>query len=72
NAAKLGQTFADANRGTKPGQIMRDIAKAILGAADSDDGKLADNGGTSLLGKLDFKSLLAKKSKGPKQAANAD
>src|SRR6187397_2258220 len=30
NAAKLGQTFADANRSAKAGQVIRDIAKAIV------------------------------------------
>lgn len=60
HAAKLGQTFAEANRATKPGAIMRDIAKAIVG---SDDGAIAPTSGGSLLAKLDFKSLLAKKDK---------
>jgi pilus assembly protein CpaE len=63
NAAKLGQTFADANRTAKSGIVMRDIAKAILGAGEDngdDDGARA---GGSLLGKFDLKSLLAKKDK---------
>src|SRR5688500_10628346 len=64
NAAKLGQTFADANRSTKAGQAIRDIAKAIVGVGD-DGAELAQAGsGGSLLGKLDFKSLLSKKEKG--------
>jgi pilus assembly protein CpaE len=65
NAAKLGQTFADANRNAKSGQTIRDIAKAILGASDDDGASLAEvNTNGSLLGKLDLKSLLAKKAKG--------
>ncbi|BBC74172.1 pilus assembly protein CpaE [Altererythrobacter sp. B11] len=62
NAAKLGQTFADANRATKPGAVMREIASAILGAGDDDGADLGKAGtGTSLLGKLDLKSLIGKK-----------
>lgn len=73
NAAKLGQTFADANRGTKAGSVMRDLAKTVQGAAEVDNSKpAAGAGGTSLLGKFDFKALLAKKDKGPKSALTAD
>ena len=65
NAAKLGQTFADANRTTKAGQAIRDVAKAIVGVGDDDGGELAQAGaGGSLLGKFDLKSLLSKKEKG--------
>jgi pilus assembly protein CpaE len=65
NAAKLGQTFADANRSSKAGGAIRDIAKAIVGVSDDEGADLARSGsaGTSLLGKFDFKSLLAKKEK---------
>ncbi len=73
NAAKLGQTFADANRSSKAGGAMRDVAQAILasgeGEAASEVG--GSGGGSSLLGKFDFKSLLGKKSKG-KAAAEAE
>ena len=65
NAAKLGQTFADANRTAKCGQVIRDIAKAIVGVGDDDGAELAQTGtGGSLLGKFDLKSLLSKKDKG--------
>jgi pilus assembly protein CpaE len=65
NAAKLGQTFADANRSAKAGGVLRDIAKAIVGVSDDDGTELAQTGaGSSLLGKFDLKSLLAKKEKG--------
>jgi len=65
NAAKLGQTFADANRSAKAGQVIRDIAKVIVGVSEDDAAELAQTGtGGSLLGKFDLKSLLAKKEKG--------
>jgi pilus assembly protein CpaE len=75
NAAKLGQTFADANRTAKAGQVVRDIAKAIVGVGDDDGTELAQAGaGGSLLGKFDLKSLLSKKDKGKaaKQAEPAE
>jgi pilus assembly protein CpaE len=75
NAAKLGQTFADANRATKAGQAIRDIAQAIVGVSEDDAAELAQSGaGSSLLGKFDFKSLLSKKEKGgaTKQSARAE
>ena len=65
NAAKLGQTFVDANRSSKAGGVIKDIAKTILGAAE--EGGQVDKGapeGSSLLGKFDLKSLLGKKEKG--------
>jgi len=65
NAARLGQTFVDANRAAKSGQAMRDVGKAIIGVCDDDGAELAQSGvQTSLLGKFDLKSLLAKKDKG--------
>jgi pilus assembly protein CpaE len=72
NAAKLGQTFVDANRSSKAGGVLKDIAKTILGAAE--EGGQADSGApdsSSLLGKFDLKSLLGKKEKG-KAAESAD
>src|SRR6478736_2611769 len=73
NAAKLGRTFGDANRTAKSGQVIRDISKAIVGVSDDDGAELAQNGtGSSLLGKLDLKSLLARKEKGGKQAVPAE
>ncbi|MEO6042035.1 MAG: pilus assembly protein CpaE [Croceibacterium sp.] len=65
NAAKLGQTFAEANRATKAGIAIRDVAKAIIGTGEETKADLAQAGAsTSLLGKFDLKSLLAKKDKG--------
>ena len=67
NAAKLGQTFADANRSSKASQTIRQIAERIIGAADEE---AAENvvAKKSLLGSFDFKSLLVKKSKAPARA----
>jgi pilus assembly protein CpaE len=65
NAAKLGQTFAEANRAAKAGAVMRDIAAQILGLGDVEEegakAASAAKGGNSLLGKFDIKGLLAKK-----------
>lgn len=69
NAAKLGQAFVDANRASKAGTALRQVAERVIGA--SDDGALDDEPAkTSLLGSFDFKSLLAKK--GKKVAAPAE
>ena len=65
NAAKLGQTFADANRSTKAASVIREIGKAITGLGEGeviDDGVKAK---ASLLGKFDLKGLLPKKEKAP-------
>lgn len=70
NAAKLGQTFADANRSAKAGVAIRDIAKAVMGFGDGEvieDGVVAKK---SLLGKFDFKALMPKKQ--AKQAKPAE
>ena len=61
NAAKLGQTFVDANRSTKAGAAIREIATAVLGVGEEDAINDAAEGGSSLLGKFDLKSLLGKK-----------
>lgn len=64
NAAKLGQTFADANRSAKAGVVIRDVAKAVMGISDGETVDDAVKAKPSLLGKLDLKALLAKKGKG--------
>src|SRR6478752_4162810 len=64
NAAKLGQTFADANRSAKAGQVIRDISKAIVGVSEEGAELTPSGAGSSLLGKFDLKSLLSKKEKG--------
>jgi len=72
NAAKLGQTFVDANRSSKAGAVIKDISKSILGSVE--EGGEIDSGvpeNSSLLGKFDLKSLLGKKEKG-KAAESVD
>lgn len=61
NAAKLGQTFAEANRAGKGGAVVREIAQAIVGVSDEETAP--EKAKKSLLGKFDLKSLLAKKEK---------
>lgn len=68
NAAKLGQTFADANRSSKAGSVIRDIAKSIMGVGEGEFVDDAVKAKSSLLGKLDIKSLLPKKTKAPAPA----
>ncbi len=65
NAAKLGQTFAEANRAAKGGAAVREIANAIIGVGDAEVAINKGKKGTSLLGKFDIKGLLAKKAKAP-------
>ncbi|RPF72008.1 pilus assembly protein CpaE [Aurantiacibacter spongiae] len=72
NAAKLGQTFIEANKGSKTVAPLRDIAKTIVGVAE-DDGASLDEAGKqgSMLGKFDLKSFLgaAKKDKAAAEPA---
>ncbi len=64
NAAKLGKSYVEANRNSKSAAAIRDVAKAIMGAADEDGASFEDAGkGTSLLGKFDLKSIMSKKDK---------
>ncbi|HUQ13082.1 MAG TPA: pilus assembly protein CpaE [Novosphingobium sp.] len=65
NAAKLGQTFAEANRSTKAGAAIREIASAIIGSGEDDAAEAEPGAGKkSLLGKIgDFKSLMPAKAK---------
>lgn len=66
NAAKLGQTFVEANRSCKASTVIRDIATAVMSAG----GEVADDEAIvkkakakpSLLGSLDLKALMPKKS----------
>ena len=68
NAAKLGQTFAEANRMSKAGGSMREIANAVIGATDSDDDNGLKPAKKSLLGKLDLKAMLSNKKSKPAMA----
>jgi pilus assembly protein CpaE len=70
NAAKLGQTFADANRSSKAGAAIRDIAKSVMGVGDGEAIDDAIKAKSSLLGKFDLKGMLSssKKDKAPAAA----
>ncbi len=57
-AAKLGQTFADANRATKAGAVLRDLAREI-----ADTGEDVVVAKPSLLGKFDLKAMMPKAKK---------
>ena len=61
NAAKLGQTFAEANRSTKAGGAIRDISKAVMGATDVMEPTAKAPAKKSLLGKFDIKSMMPSK-----------
>ncbi|MGB3166824.1 MAG: pilus assembly protein CpaE [Alteraurantiacibacter sp.] len=72
NAAKLGQTFIEANKGSRTVAPIREIGKTIVGVSDDDGAALAESGKQgSLLGKFDLKSFLgsSKKEKGGEMAA---
>lgn len=58
-AAKLGQTFLDANRTTRAAMVMRELGSTILSAIGEDKEAASPRKGGSLLDKLDLKSLLA-------------
>jgi len=67
NAAKLGQTFAEANRSAKAGAGMREVATAVIGAGEAEAAEEATTPGAtakkSLLGKFDLKAMLPPKKK---------
>jgi len=65
NAAKLGQTFADANPSSKASIAMRNLAQMILGTGDEATSAKGAAGKKSLLGKIDLKSMLSKKENDP-------
>ncbi|MBS3928509.1 MAG: pilus assembly protein CpaE [Sphingomonadales bacterium] len=73
NAAKLGQTFADANRSAKAGIAIRDIAKSIMNVGEGEAIDSAIKPKSSLLGKFDLKSMLSgsKKAKAAPAPAQA-
>lgn len=66
NAAKLGQTFAEANRGSKASVAIRQLADRVIGTSEEESFETASNGKKSLLGSFDLKGLLAKKDKSAK------
>ena len=72
NAAKLGQTFVDANRSSKAASAIRDLSRIVMGNAEAggEPGVVAPR--KSLMGKIDFKSMLPKKGKAKKSMADLD
>lgn len=70
NAAKLGQTFTEANRTTKAASVIRDLAKEVIGTSDAAYDEEAAPVKKSLLGKIDLKSMLSKKEKAPAKAGS--
>jgi pilus assembly protein CpaE len=62
NAAKLGQTFVDANASSKASAMIKQIAERIIGASEEDLAVVTQEK-KSLLGGFDLKSLLTKKDK---------
>ncbi|WCT78035.1 AAA family ATPase [Novosphingobium humi] len=70
HCAKLGQTFAEANRATKAGAALRDLALSVksLIAVEAKDGA-AQPERKSLLGKIDLMALLGGKKDGAKEKA---
>ncbi|MWV27332.1 pilus assembly protein CpaE [Aurantiacibacter rhizosphaerae] len=70
NAAKLGQTFIEANKSSKTVGPIREIAKMIAGVAEDDGASIEEAGQKgSMLGKFDLKSLLGSSSKKAKADA---
>lgn len=74
-AAKLGQSFVEANAQSKAAAQIKALSEHILGAAVEEEapqgasGAKAPGGKKSLLGGFDLKGLMAKKDKAPKQPA---
>lgn len=68
NAAKLGQTFVDANPSSKVSTVLRGLAQTIISTGEESGSDGEPKAKASLLGKLDLKGLLAKKEKAPAQA----
>ncbi|MGI8944136.1 MAG: pilus assembly protein CpaE [Qipengyuania sp.] len=63
NAAKLGQSFVEANAQSKATAQIKSLAERIFGTADEDGEDGGEPAKKSLLGAFDLKSLLAKKDK---------
>ncbi len=72
NAAKLGQSFVEANRSSKAGAAIRELAKSVIGATPVEEGANAAPVKKSLLGKLDLKAMMPMKKAKPKAKAAAE
>ncbi len=66
HAAKLGQTFAEANRTSPAGAALRQLAEHVHGIGQTDEAAPAPGPADrkSLLGKIDIKAMLTKRDKG--------
>lgn len=66
-AAKLGKTLAETAKGSKVGAACTELLNHVLGAAEADDAAVAPKAGSkkgdSLLGKIDFKSMMPSRRK---------
>ncbi len=71
NAAKMGQTFVEANRSSKASAVIKQIGERVMGAS-AEDFDLEAPAKKSLLGSFDLKSLLAKKDKSEKAGELAE
>ncbi|MEL1249466.1 pilus assembly protein CpaE [Aurantiacibacter gilvus] len=70
NAAKLGQTFIEANKGSKTVGPIREIASMIVGVGEDGGASIEEAGKkSSMLGSFDLKSLLGGSTKKGKAAA---
>jgi len=58
HAAKLGQTFIEANRASKAGAVLRDLASAVRAIGFASEADAPAPAKTSLLGKFDLKAML--------------
>jgi len=66
HAAKLGQTFAEANRATKAGAALRELAQSLRATMGEEEVAPAAVGERkSLMSKLDIKGMLKKKDRAP-------
>ncbi len=73
NAAKLGQTFAEANKNSKATVAIESIANAIVGAGDDDGASLQESSKSkSLLGSFDLKAMLGSKKRKEEPAEPAE
>jgi pilus assembly protein CpaE len=65
HAAKLGQTFAEANRNTVAGTTLRDVAARVHGMGQLEEAPMTASPAArkTLMGKIDIKGMLTKKSK---------
>lgn len=71
NSAKLGQTFVEANKGSKASAVIKQLGEHVMGASEEDLAEMSSEK-KSLLGNFDLKSLLVKKDKSKKTAEPAD